>query len=53
MLAALPAEMTPAQFVDKLFVNAAVTPTAQRRVQRAEMVRDFIVSEEYRKRFGR
>jgi hypothetical protein len=26
--------------------------TAQRRVQRAEMVRAFIVSDEYRKRFG-
>ncbi|MET0648938.1 MAG: hypothetical protein ABW208_20190, partial [Pyrinomonadaceae bacterium] len=26
--------------------------TAQRRIQRAEMVRAFIVSDEYRKRFG-
>lgn len=26
--------------------------TAQRRIQRAEMVRAFIVSNEYRKRFG-
>jgi len=34
-------------------VDAGLDPrTAQRRVQRAEMVRAFIVSDEYRKRFG-
>jgi hypothetical protein len=52
-LDAYPLSMSPAQFVDKLNQNSGgVLSQSERNFVRAEMVKAFLSSDEYRKRFG-